>query len=288
MSSRSRLMVSAVVGLLVSLDAVAVEAQPQRTIQMPKPQPFTGKGAIEMVRGGWLKMTSGTDAVMVRFAPNCNVRVLGTAQPDFLRPGLSVQFNATLDKKTGHIEGDVKKLTICTPGAEFTPGCMPEGGAESAAAAVGITAAKPARKTHGANKEEPGPHPYIVTGNITKVNKTDSGFKVTVRVPGVKRPVDVTLAEGTQLDVNIADLSQVKQGDNLEVIQGQGTKFPAGIMVTASEAHITLSAPLTGALKKGAHAKAGHAKKTEEAAAAGAPGAEKPEAKDAKPKDDSK
>ena len=132
-------------------------------------------------------------------------------------------------------------------------------------------------------KEDPGPHPYIVTGNITHVNKKDS---ITVHVNGVKRPVDVTIAEGTQLDVNIADLSQVKQGDNLEVIQGQGMKLPAGgMMVMATEAHITLSAPLTGAAKKG-RAKAGHGKKTDDSAASAFPGAAKPDAKDAKPKDD--
>jgi len=290
MSSRSRLMVSAVVGLLVSLNAVAVKAQLQRGMQqqMPKPQPYTGKGTIDAVGRGGLKMTSGTDAVFVRFAPNGNVRVLGTAQPDYLRPGVTVQFNATLDKKTGHIEGDVKKMTICTAGPDFTPGCMPEAGADSAAASVGVTGAKPARKPHGAGKEDPGPHPYIVTGNITKVAKADGGYKVTVRVPSVKRPVDVTLAEGTQLDVNIADLSQVKQGDSLEVVQGQGTKFPQGMMVTATEAHVTLAAPLAGVTKKGAHGKAGHGKKADDSAGSAFPGAAKPDAKDAKPKDDSK
>jgi hypothetical protein len=283
-------MVSAVVGLSVLLHVVAIEAQQQRMMQQrPTPQPYTGKGTIDAVARGMVKMSSGAEAVVIQFAPNASVRVLGTAQPDFLRPQMMVQFNATLDKKTGHIEGDVKKLTICTAGPEFTPGCMPETGAggDSAAAGIGTAAAaKPARKSRGAGKEEPGPHPYIVTGSVTKVNKADSGYKVTVRVPTVKRPVDVTLAEGTQLDVNIADTSLIKQGDSIEVVQGRGIKSQMGTMVMATEAHITLSAPLTGASKKG-HAKAGHAKKTEEGSAE-FPGAAKPDAKDAKPKDDNK
>ena len=133
-------------------------------------------------------------------------------------------------KEAGHIEGDVKKLTVCSPGPEFTPGCMPEAGGDSAAAGIGTaaTGTKPARKSRGAAKEDPGPHPYIVTGSVTKVNKTDSGYKVSVRVPTVKRPVDVMLAEGTQLDVNIADLSLIEQGDSVEITQGQAIRTKWG------------------------------------------------------------
>ena len=92
-----------------------------------------------------------------------------------------------------------------------------------------------------------------MTGYVTKVNKTDSGYKVSVRVPTVKRPVDVMLAEGTQLDVNIADLSLVKQGDRLEIIRGQAIRSSRmGMMVTATEARVTpLPPPLAGVDEEG-------------------------------------
>ena len=72
---------------------------------------------------------------------------------------MMVQFNATLEKKTGHIEGDVKKLTVCSPGPDSPAACRKEG-ADGAAAGMGTaaTGTRPARKSPAA-QEDPGPHP---------------------------------------------------------------------------------------------------------------------------------
>jgi hypothetical protein len=304
-------MISAVVGLLVVLNTVAVEAQfggrqqQQRGGPAAKPQtqPYTGKGTIDAIARGMIKMTSGTDSVVIEFSNNSKVRVTGTAQPDFLKRGQLVAFNATLDKKAPldkksnarKIEGEIKKLTIFTQGADFTEGCLPDtGGGDAPAAGAGLSAGiglpagkgkgKGKIKGEGAAAAEAGPKPYIVAGSIIKSIKGDGGYTLAVRVKGVKGNVELEIKDGMQIDVDLGDASLAKQGDTIDVTQGQQMKMGATTMVMANEAKIILSAPLTGATKKGAHGKAGHAKKTEEGAATEPAGAAKPEGK-AKPAD---
>lgn len=74
------------------------------------------KGHITALRPGMIGWTEdGETPMFVKLTDKTQVVVLGTAEPNFLRPGMFVRFSAAEITNRGMIEAPVDKLTIFSP-----------------------------------------------------------------------------------------------------------------------------------------------------------------------------
>jgi hypothetical protein len=241
-------------GLLVAAHGQGLRPEknlPAAKIVKPELGAFTAEGTIQAVTRGRIQMaTDAADAARswtVMIDPKATVRVTGSAEPDFLRPGLFVRFTAELDKGAVAKE-KVQQLTIFSPSPENQPGVWPEGEAPSGkpaeggsrrggGAAGGPVAGKPL---------EPGA--YTVAGRVTSFRKG----RLTVNAG--RSTIRADVAEDAKIDVDFADYSVAKPGDKISVTKG--TIFPARPgLAQALDLTIQLSEPLALPKKKPARSK---------------------------------
>lgn len=232
MSSRRFVTVAVSLALLLSTSTVLAAARGKPGTQpMPEGEPITRvdsiKGTIEMSPLG-PKIVSGNDSWTIMRA-NSNfdrVRVMGSANVDYLHAGQLIRFNAMYDKKTNRIKDQLAKLTIFTASPEFSPGMTPDTEVVGAAASGEYKA-------------------MVFTGQIKNIIK---GNTLHVLVQNLKSPLVVDLAESVTIDLNINDFSVVKQGDTIEITNGK--KYLQQKCCTMTEGKITLTEPLAGVTKK--------------------------------------
>jgi len=199
---------------------------------LPKGAPITAadpiKGTIEMTPQG-ARVVVGNDNWGIFIAPNPKIRVMGTAQIDYVRAGQLVRFSAMYDKKENSVKDPIAKMTIFTPfPEEFSPGGTPDTEPVGAAATGDYKA-------------------MILTGLITKIK----GTKMTVNIPGISGKLNVELAESVAISLNIADFTVIKQGDG--IIINSGEKYVANTgekAIKIKEAKITLVEPVAGPTTK--------------------------------------
>jgi hypothetical protein len=248
-----------VAGLLLAL-TVAAEAQQffprgrdRERIQL---EPFAATGTIAGVGRGQIQIVTVTQQKwLVAVSPQAVVHVTGTAEPDFLRPGMFIRFTAALDKK-GKGQEPVGELTIFTPSAEMGIGVWPEG------MAVGdVGAEQPAQPPNpfggafgvGTPAVPPDTGRYMVAGRFVKER---NGKLLVYFGSGT---AEIELAENPAIKVDVADYTVAKQGDSISVTKGQ--MYPNQPMIIqanpnavgqamALEMEIQLSQPLTGPRKK--------------------------------------
>ena len=80
------------------------------------------KGQVVGIRPGMIQWTDDAGEPMyVKLTPQTQIQVMGTADPDFLRPGLFVRFSASLNDR-GEVGGEVAELTIFTPRDGYSVG----------------------------------------------------------------------------------------------------------------------------------------------------------------------
>lgn len=103
-----------------------------RAENVPDPQSFRIEGKILGIQPGIIQWTSdGETPRLLKLDPKQTrrVTVTGTAEPEFLRPGMFIRFTAPIDKK-GNVQQPVKVLTIFTPSGDpeqgFTVGVYSE------------------------------------------------------------------------------------------------------------------------------------------------------------------
>ena len=240
--------------------------QQQRGKQQPKPEQISSfKGTIEQVGRGGLQISAGAGETYMVNIPNSQaqkIRVTGTAESSYLRPGLIIQFSALVDKsktksKEIKIKDEVKKLTLVTllP-PEIQAGAVPDPSGTGEGAAT----------------------PQILVGAITNLK----GNAATVNVPGLSPKVKIEIADSAAIDVNVEGYLMAQKGDGIEITKG--LKYMTGPnvgVVQCFEGKITLTQPLVGRRKaKKILAKVDKSDATAE---------EKPKAKSkAKDKDDDK
>jgi len=224
--------------------------------EQPKLERFEATGTIAGVGRGQIQMITVTQQKwLVAVSPQAIVHVKGTAEPDFLRPGMFVRFTAALDKK-GKAQEPVSELTIYTPSAEMGIGVWPEG------MAVGDV---------GAEEPPPPPNPFGGAFGVgTPAVPRDTGrYLVAGRMTGQRKgklivnfgrgTTEIELAENAGIKVDFADYTVAKQGDSISVTRGQ--MYPNQVMImqanpnavgraVALELEIQLSEPLGGAPKK--------------------------------------
>jgi hypothetical protein len=247
---RRSLLVPAVAGLVVTFSVAAAQAQvirrpPQQQPPQQQAAPFTGVVKIEAYGQGMFKVNAEGGEALVMIKPGAKVRVTGTAQADYLKRGQLIRFNASVDVKTGKVQSEVKKITIFTP----SPPEFQLGKVEDAAGAAGGAPA-----TGDASGDF---KPFILSGTIKAVVKSDTGHKFLVMVPTIKKPLEISISDDVSIDVDTANFNLVKQGDSIEIVKGQ----KAGPRILADEAKIVLANPLTGPAKRGHAAPPAHGKK---------------------------
>jgi hypothetical protein len=219
-------------GLLAAVPLTASAAQGRRG-QQPKPERVEADGTIEGAAGpGILKILTATNQTwFFKLSRETEIHVTGTAEEDYLRPGLFVEFTAELDRR-GRSPNKVSELAIFTPTMQKFPGIFPAGGfgGPDTAAAPGPAAKKDPNATA----------PYKVLGRITSLK--NKGLKVSAG----RGVVQVELGDSPKISVDVADLSVVQKGDK---IKAEGTSVRDGF-AQARTITIELSAPLAAPKKK--------------------------------------
>ncbi len=228
----------------------------------PKLEPFAAEGRIRAVIPGRMKMpgriqilTDSTQNWLVLVDPKTIVRVVGTAEPDFLRAGMFIRFTAEVDNR-GMAKEKLKQLTIFTPSQQNFPGIWLEGQgpADDKPAegerrfGTGIGGVPPVGHANASpNGRAAGKAPtsgvYSIAGQITRSRKD----RLTVNAG--RAAVRVQLAEDPKIDVDFADYSVAKPGDRISVTKGKMFAGRIGL-AQAQELTIKLSKPLSLAKNK--------------------------------------
>jgi len=230
MSVRAMCMVGVLLGALAS-----AHAQPGRFPQ-PKTEPFAADGVIQAIAQGRIQiLTNSNQNWLIFLDAKTVIHVTGTAEPDFLRPGLFVRFSIALDKR-GNAHGKVGELTIFTPSPQQFPGIWPEGGnPENPGGAGEGFGGGFGGANAGGGFGTPDVAVYTVAGQIQPSRKG----KMTVNYG--RGSVQVELAEKVSIKVDFADYSVAKKGDRISIKKGR--MYPG-------RPTIELSDPLTFGTKK--------------------------------------
>ncbi len=217
--------------LLVLATARADLLYAQFGATQPKPSPVEASGTVEAVAPMMVKLTTSANQTWVfRLNPKAEIHVTGTAEADFLRPGLFVEFTADLDRK-GNAANKVSELAIFTPTMQKFPGLFPVGGAFGE------------KPEPGAKRDPNATTSYKVLGRITTIKKED------ITVHTGRGMVKFELGDSPKITVDIADFSVVQQGDKIK-LRGSSAQEGFG---EASEVNVEMSQPLSGAKKKPGH-----------------------------------
>jgi hypothetical protein len=179
----------------------------------------TIEGTVERVVGGVIQVAvdKGQKEWVVGTDAHTKIQVSGTAEPDFLHPGLVVRFQADYD---GHMVKDkVGALTIITLKPTTALGVFAPG-----------TGAKPA-----------------ASGKSEIVNRLIACHGSRLSVHGTSKPIAFDLAENPKITVATSDLTWVSAGDKI-VVHGKTLPGKAGAC-EATDLKITLAQPLCGKKK---------------------------------------
>ena len=232
MSSSTKHVVCTLIGLVVLAPVTAAGAQRGRP--QPKPERVEADGTVEgVVAPGVLKILTSTNQTwFFKLSRETEIHVTGTAEVDYLRPGLFIEFTADLDRR-GRSPNKLSELAIFTPTMQKFPGIFPAGG-------FGGPDAAPAQPAPAAKRDPNATTPYKVLGRITSLkNKA-------LTVNAGRGVVRVELADEVKIAVDVADLSVVQKGDK---IKADGTSARQGF-AQARTISIELSAPLAAPKKK--------------------------------------
>ncbi len=197
------------------------QAQRQAMGQMQsQPHQVNFTGTIERASRGYLQVAGGDQQSppwQVYLTPETTIHLTGTAESDFLKRGLTVEFQADLDAQ-GKGSGELGDLTLIGPRDKRL------GVSEAASGGVQVAARKGAsdgeRKAakapvHNGSEGkgiEPGPHHVI--GRVVSFNKKDN--LLIVQAPRSPH-IQVKLAESPKITVDMSNLAYAAEGDKVTV-----------------------------------------------------------------------
>ena len=169
---------------------------------------FKISGSIKAMVPGYLQVETEDDEVWVVQVPMTprGVRFIGSAEPDWLMPGMWVNFTTTFNAK-GQPTAPVKLLTVFTPGAyrgrdvePYKPGVK--------------SLVNPGASISFSGEEKVKPNtdsvPFEVTGQLKSINKAG----ITVLAGNVA--IQVPLTEEVSISVDVMDLRPARVGDKVE------------------------------------------------------------------------
>jgi hypothetical protein len=246
MSARTLLAVSLV--LYLSVAAYGQYGQSRRRPQGGQQQPaeVNADGNVEAVGPGQIKMTNKSNQpMMVMVVAATKVHVTGSANPDYIRSGLYVEFTAEVSKEKT-VSKKIEHLTVFSPTAEKGIGLSSQGGggadAFSPAPDVGTKG-----KAHGTAHK---PSPAVQLPAVCTVRGVVKSCKAgTLTVSYGHGAVKAEIADNVEISVDVADLSAASKGDSITV-KGRNVPGRTG-QVLAETVDIKATKPLSGSKKKG-------------------------------------
>lgn len=201
-----------VVGLSLFLVAPA-EAQVPRDV-------MGVKGKVNEVGNGLIAITDAMNKQqLVQVLDTTKVSIEGTAEGDFLGPGVFVQFSARVNGK-GEVQGELSDLMVCDVNDTARPTFAPEDPALP----------NPFKD----RKDKDLTAPFFVRGRVMN-NKAG---KLQIAAPGVQ--LKATLAAAPKIKVAVRDYSLAQPGDDITV-DGKEVQ-PAHIVATVVQ--INMAKPL--------------------------------------------
>ena len=155
-----------------------------------------GKGKIEAIKPGFLKVSvDGSAWVMKVAAKPRDIALEGTADKNWLQPGMLVRFVAPLDEQ-GVAQTPIEELSVFTPRPGYRIGVLPENRADVKAGFDGDT--------------QPTGSSYLVAGQLAK-KKDDQ-----ILVSAGRDRVTATLADELKINVDmLGDYSLARPGDEI-------------------------------------------------------------------------
>ena len=185
--------------------------------------PFEGSGVVEGAGPLGLAVNANGMSWKVKPDKNCKIEVTGTADPDFLKPGLWVKFNADIDKKT-KATAPVNELEIVDQRTAMVNE-KSRGGLTGTDA--GAKKGKGAATGVAANS---GP----ILGKITAYKNNELTLETG------SGTVKADLGPNPSIKVNVSDFSWAQPGDTVEV---KGWYMQPGAAM-AQDIKVTIKDPL--------------------------------------------
>jgi hypothetical protein len=283
----SRLISSSLLAVVLASLFISTAAAQQRrnpaAMQQPQLRPFSKDGALILTSQNTMQISAGgTDTIYVRLMPNTQVSVTGTAEQDYLKSGVTVEFQAEIDK-AHTVKEKILRLCVVTATTDHPVGLFPpdfsipdkkdkKGGKGDSAdndkpkpggpdPGIADAPAK-GRKSRAKKDADPFaadplagkqgkaqssapqfPGTFTVRGTI----KSCKDGKITVAA-GRSATIKAELASDVTIDVNMSDARVAQRDDKVKV---SGVCNPANPnMVMAETIKIELANPLSGAKKR--------------------------------------
>jgi hypothetical protein len=270
-----------IVGTLPLIMVASAMAQPnyqRQAMQQQRPQRIKTGGTLVSASQSQIQITTNTNqSIMVMIGPNTTVNVTGTAEQDYLKSPVTVEFVAEV-AKGGTVAEKISHLVVVSPSTDRPAGFYPpetavtgskgeKGGkpgadnANAAAADPGIAdptakkgkargaqaddvfGAKPAKSQSGSQALKP-PGTFAVRGTI----KSCKDGKISLSAG--RSTIKAELAADATIDVDMSDLRAVQRDDKVTV-NGLTTQARPN-MVLAESIKIELANPLSGTKKHAA------------------------------------
>lgn len=222
--------------LIAGFASYSYAQRPQRGPQIPKIEAKrkTVEGTLENMRPGFLQVATPEGIWVVAVDRKAKVKVTGSAEPEYLRPGMFVRFEVELDaRQRVPPDAKIQEITIFTPQAPTDLGI--------ASAQGGFASESEEEKKEPASQGSK----YSVGGKLTGVKNG----KLTV---AAGETIKADLAEDATVGVDITDYRVASKGDK---VTAEGTYIQEGKLFS-TEITIALQNPLQVLTKKGRAAKA--------------------------------
>jgi hypothetical protein len=217
--------------------------------RQPMGMPVEIRGTIQGVaRGMIVVVDSNNQTWRIAILPATKVLVTGTATAASLRPGLVLELTAEIDNR-GVIQGKVGQLTVTSITPQKQPGIFPaetaKGGDDKGdfgapkgddSSAAGGKADKRAPRAHG--KAAAG---ATVAGTYRVVGRLVVGRGGALAIQTGRGALAFELGEEPAIKVEMADLSAVKQGNEVSVMGMAMPNRPG--LAQAHQVKVTLPEP---------------------------------------------
>jgi hypothetical protein len=204
---------------------------------MEQRTPFEGSGVVEGAGPLGLAVNANGASWKVKPDKNCKIEVTGTADPDFLKPGLWVKFSGDFDKK-GKATAPVNQLEIVDQRTAMVN--------EKEKGRSGLNGADATEKKAKGAATSAAPNSGPILGKITAYKNNE----LTLETGGGTLKAD--LGNNPSIKVNVSEFTWAQPGDTVDV---KGWYMQPGAAV-AQDIKVTLKNPLGENTKKKPGAKA--------------------------------